>query len=93
MGSRLLLSAAAVLLAFALPATSHAADSDSGAHAKKHHYTHHYRSEGKHQIGGHRYWYQTESFPYNDQYSAPGHYNNQTFWDRVQSGSNYPVGR
>jgi hypothetical protein len=91
MGSRLLLSAAAVLLAFALPATSHAADTDTGAHAKKHHYTHHYDRDGK-QVGGHRYWYQTESFPYNDQYSAPGHYNNQSFWDRVQSGSNYPVG-
>ncbi len=90
MGSRLLLSAAAVLLAFALPAASRADDA-SGVHAKKHHYTHHYRQEGR-MVGGHRYWYQTESFPYNDQYSAPGHYNNQSFWDRVQTGSNYPVG-
>jgi hypothetical protein len=89
MGSRLLLSAAAVLLAFALPAASRA-ESASGVHAKKHHYTHHYCIEGK--PGGHRYWYQSESYPYNPQNSAPGHYNNGTFWDRVQSQRNYPVG-
>ena len=90
MGSRLLLGAAAVLAAFAFPAASQAGD-DGVAHAKKHHGYHHQRYCCEH-VGGHRYWYQNKSFPYNDQNSAPGYYNNQYFWERVETQRNYPIG-
>ena len=90
MGSRLLLGAAAVLVAFAFPAASRADDA-SGAHAKRHHGYHHYYRHGE-PVGGHRYWYQNNLFPFNDQNSAPGHYNNQDFWERVQTQRNYPIG-
>jgi hypothetical protein len=90
MGSRLLLGAAAILAAFAFPAASQAADAGA-AHAKKHHGYNHHRYCCDH-VGGHRYWYQNKSFPFNDQNSAPGHYNNQDFWERVQTQRNYPLG-
>lgn len=90
MSSRLLLGAAAILAAFAFPAVSQAADA-GGAHAKKHHGHHHHRYL-RDRVGGHRYWYQNKSFPFNDQNSAPGHYNNQEFWERVQTQRNYPLG-
>jgi hypothetical protein len=88
MGSRLLLGAAMMLAAFAFPVASQAADAH-GAHAKKHHGAQHHRYN---HVGGHRYWYQNESFPFNPQNNAPGHYNNQTFWERVETQRNYPVG-
>ncbi len=91
MGSRLLLSAAAVLVAFAFPAASRADDA-TGAQAKKHHGAHHYHHYCCQSVGGHRYWYQNDSFPFNDQNSAPGHYNNQTLWERVETQRNYPIG-
>ncbi len=90
MGSRLLLGAAAVLAAFAFPAASQAADAGE-VHAKKHHGLHHHRYCCQH-VGGHRFWYQNKSFPFNDQNSAPGHYNNQNFWERVETQRNYPIG-
>jgi hypothetical protein len=90
MGSRLFLGAAAMLLSFALPAASIAADADAGVHAKKHH-SYRYDQERR-QVGGHRYWYQWQSFPYTPQNNAPGHYNNDSFWDRVQTQRNYPIG-
>ncbi len=91
MSSRLLLSAAAVLAAFAFPAASLAADA-AGDHVKKQHGAHHYRHYCCDHVGGYRYWYQNKPWLFNDQESAPGHYNNQSFWERVETQRNYPVG-
>jgi hypothetical protein len=88
MGSRLLLGVAVVVAAFAFPVASQAADT-GGTHAKRHHGAKHYRYG---HVGGHRYWYQNEAFPFNPQNNAPGYYNNQSFWERVETQRNYPVG-
>ena len=93
MGSRLLLSAAALLVAFAFPVKSDAADGvpahSKWRHARHDHYHHGYFFGP---AGGHRFWWQNDVFPYNDQNNYPGHYNNQTFWERVETQRNYPIG-
>jgi hypothetical protein len=45
------------------------------------------------QIGGHRYGPVPERYEFQNgsAYSYPGHYNNQTFWERVQTQRNFPV--
>ncbi len=93
MGSRLLLSAAALVAAFAFPAASHADDAGA-AHSKMHHHgaRHHHHYYCCQPVGGHRFWYQNSPWLFNDQESAPGHYNNQTFWERVETQRNYPIG-
>jgi len=91
MSSRLHLSIAALLAAFAFPAVSQAADTGD-APVKRHHAHHHYLRYGEQGVGGHRYWYQNTPFTFNDQNSAPGYYNNQTFQERVESQRNYPIG-
>ncbi len=91
MGSRLLLSAAALAVAFAFPVESRA-DGTPAYHAKSHHVARHYHRFCCGPVGGHRYWYQNDPFPYNDANDYPGHYNNQTFWERVETQRNYPVG-
>jgi hypothetical protein len=93
MSSRLFLSAAALLVAFAFPVKSHAADGvpahSKWRHARHYHYDHGYFFGPP---GGSRFWWQTKPFPYNDQNDYPGHYNNQTFWERVETQRNYPIG-
>jgi hypothetical protein len=43
-------------------------------------------------VGGHRYGDQlTSPFASGSSYNYPGHYNNQTFWERVQTQAGYPV--
>ncbi len=51
-------------------------------------YSYRYRAP----VGGHLFGRQLKPFPYsNNGYNYPGHYNNQTFWERVQTQANYPV--
>lgn len=90
MSSRLYLSAAALLLAFAFPVKSQAADGRAPHHKWRH--AHHYGYHDYGPVGGIRFWWQNKPFPYNDQNNYPGHYNNQTFWERVETQRNYPVG-
>jgi hypothetical protein len=42
-------------------------------------------------IGGHRFGWQHDGRPFTSAYNFPGWYNNQTFWERVQTQGNYPV--
>jgi hypothetical protein len=91
MGSRLLISAIAALATFGFSVASHAEEGAAGYRAKSHHVTHHrHRFYGR-QVGGHRYWFQHEPFALSDSNNYPGHYGNQTFWERVQTQRNYPV--
>jgi hypothetical protein len=44
-------------------------------------------------VGGHSYYWQHRAWPFVNgaAYNYPGFYNNQTFWERVQTQANYPV--
>lgn len=44
-------------------------------------------------VGGHSYYWQHRAWPFveGSAYNYPGHYNNQTFWERVQTQANFPV--
>ncbi len=44
-------------------------------------------------VGGHSYYWQHRAWPFVNgaAYNFPGYYNNQTFWERVQTQANYPV--
>ncbi len=46
-----------------------------------------------HPVGGHSYYWQHRAWPFVNgaAYNYPGFYNNQTFWERVQTQANYPV--
>ncbi len=35
--------------------------------------------------------YRPPAFPFTSAYNYPGHYNNNTFWERVQTQRQYPV--
>jgi hypothetical protein len=83
---RLLISA---LAAFGFPAESHVGG-PAGYRAKTHRGVHHYRRVCCF-VGGHRFGYQHTPFTFNDSNDYPGYYNNQTFWERVQTQRNYPV--
>ena len=89
MGSRLLISAIAVLAVFGFSVESRADEGRSGYRARSH-VTRHHRLYGR-QVGGYRYWYQHTPFTFSDANNYPGHYNNQTFWERVQTQRNYPI--
>ncbi len=94
MGSRLLLSAIVALAAFGTSVAANAAEPTAGYHARAHrHYSarHNPRYHGRF-VGGYRYWYQTTPFTFSDAENYPGHYDNQTFWERVETQRNYPVG-
>jgi hypothetical protein len=100
MGFRLVLSTAAALLAIAaLALESSAAEIGDGngnrAARRGRFYTGQYGQYGGYygQIGGHRYGTVPERNPFvnGSAYSYPGYYNNQTFWERVQTQRNYPV--
>jgi hypothetical protein len=94
MGSRLLFSAIVSLAAFAMPVIARADGLPAEHHARHHgsHY-HHHRLHGGYfgYIGGHKYGYTVPMPPFNDSENYPGWYNNQTFWERVQTQRNYPV--
>ena len=44
-------------------------------------------------VGGYSYYWQHRSWPFVNgaSYNYPGYYNNQTFWERVETQANYPV--
>ncbi len=44
-------------------------------------------------VGGHSYYWQHRAWPFVNgaAYNYPGFYNNQSFWERVQTQANYPV--
>ncbi len=89
---RLLICAIAALAAFGFSAESRADDASAGYRAKSHHVTRHrHRLYGGRPVGGYRYWYQNEPFKFSDSNNYPGHYDNQSFWERVQTQRNYPV--
>jgi hypothetical protein len=93
---RLVLSIAAALVAIAVPALeSSAAEMRKG-----------YRNRAVHrppvrflyggyygQIGGYRYGPVPERYEFQNEsaYNYPGHYNNQSLWERVQTQRNFPV--
>ena len=91
MSSRLLVSAMAALVAFGFSLDCSAAERAEGYRAKPHRVVRHrQRFYGRH-VGGHRYWYQNTPLTFSDSNNYPGHYNNQSFWERVQTQRNYPV--
>ncbi len=92
MGSRFLIGAIAALAAIGLPVVACADGYTAGHRARVHHGAHHYPSYHGRLVGGYRYWYQNAPFTFTDAQNYPGHYNNQTFWERVETQRNYPVG-
>jgi hypothetical protein len=95
--SRILFSAVLAFAAFATSVESFAAD----YRYSRHHYSRHARSHdlylydygsGRRHVGGHLFgWQLNPSLFGNKGYNYPGFYNNQTFWERVQTQANYPV--
>ena len=83
-------AAAAVLTMSALTVASSAADVDNGA---RHRLRYQYGGGYFGQIGGHYYGVVPERNPFKNEstYNYPGHLNNQTFWERVQTQRNFPV--
>ncbi len=98
MGSRLLLSAIVALATFGLSSGSRAAEFPAGhrasaQHNARHHHRFYNRQVGGYygSIGGYRYGYENTPRVFSDAENYPGYYNNQTFWERVQTQRNYPV--
>jgi hypothetical protein len=102
MGIRLVLSTAAALLTIvALTPESGAAEMKKNQRSKISHRAPvrfaygGYSSYGGYygQIGGYRYSPGPErnEFKSGSAYNYPGHYNNQSFWERVQTQRNFPV--
>src|ERR1700733_1642529 len=98
MSSRILVSAILVFAVLGISVESHARQSSRGYHAKAHYYR--YRAPQRHrrtftfteEVGGHRYGDQlTPPFASGSSYNYPGFYNNQSFWERVQTQAGYPV--
>jgi hypothetical protein len=97
MMSRILFSAFLALAAFGTSVESFAGDNAQGYHRRGHH--HYSRGPRHHEfyaydpIGGYLFGWQHR--PFNYQGAAgnnyPGYYNNQSFWERVQTQANYPV--
>jgi len=93
---RLFISAIAALAAFGFPAESRA-DGPVRYRAKTHRSLCHHRRvcwpAGGYRCfaGGYRFGYEHTPFTFNDSNNYPGYYNNQTFWERVQTQRNYPV--
>jgi hypothetical protein len=83
-------AAAAALSMTALTLDASAADVDNGAAPRRLRYQY-----GGYfgRIGGHYYGVVPERDPFKNEstYNYPGHYNNQTFWERVQTQRNFPV--
>ncbi len=88
--SRILFSAVLAVAAFATSA-SFAAEYRHGRHYSRSHefYLNGYAHRP---VGGHLFgWQLNPSLFGNKGYNYPGYYNNQTFWERVQTQANYPV--
>jgi hypothetical protein len=98
MGYRVLLCMVAAIAAFGWPVESQAADGGRPAYRSKSYrsaYRHHrfYRNyDGSYgYVGGYRNFEENTPFTFSSANNYPGHYNNQTFWERVQTQRNYPV--
>ena len=84
---------AAVALALACASvSSHAADYYQ---SKRSRYGRSYRLHREESfpfhIGGHLFGWQHDQRPFTSAENYPGWYNNQTFWERVETQRNYPV--
>jgi hypothetical protein len=101
---RLIFRTAAALLAIAvLVPASHAAEQNRKKAVRRapvrlyyggHPFNGNYRYGGYYgQIGGYRYGPVPErnEFLHGSAYNYPGYYNNQFFWERVQTQRNFPV--
>ena len=102
--SRILLSAALALAVLGTTGVSQAAE-NGYHHRRAHHhsyaaapnsyefYSSGYPSWYSPHIGGHSYYWQHRAWPFVNgaAYNYPGYYNNQSFWERVQTQANYPV--
>ncbi len=102
--SRLLLSAALALAVLGVSAPTEASTYARHHHRAYHHgyatgphsyefYSYDYPSWYRPHVGGHSYYWQHRAWPFVNgaSYNYPGFYNNQTFWERVQTQANYPV--
>ena len=104
--SRILLSAALTVAVLGATAESQAAE-NGYHHRRVHHhayapapYYYGFFSFGSpseyyahRPVGGYSYYWQHRSWPFVNgaSYNYPGYYNNQTFWERVETQANYPV--
>jgi hypothetical protein len=100
MGSRILFSAILALGVLGISVESQAADGYRSGYHSRGHYRHsraplRYRRSYafSSQIGGHLFGDQHSPFPFASSAGEnyPGFYNNQSFWERVQTQPNYPV--
>jgi hypothetical protein len=103
--SRLLLSAALALAVLGTAAQTEAEAGYRNGRAHHRHYAPAPHSYGFYSfgspseyyahrpVGGHSYYWQHRAWPFVNgaAYNYPGHYNNQTFWERVQTQANYPI--
>jgi hypothetical protein len=95
--SKLLFSAVLAIAAFATSVESFAADYRHGRHAysgygRSHEFYLDGYGHSRRHVGGHRFGHQHNPAIFgNKGYNYPGYYNNQTFWERVQTQANYPV--
>ena len=104
--SRILLSAALALAVLGTTGASQAAE-NGYHHRRAHHHSYApaqhsyeffsfgYPSEyyAHRPVGGHSYYWQHRAWPFVNgaAYNYPGYYNNQSFWERVQTQANYPI--
>lgn len=95
MGARAILGAVLALAAFGTSIESRADEYSRGYHRHKrfsHYRTHRFYSTYPYAVGGQRFGYQKPPFVWtNNGYNYPGYYNNQTFWERVETQPDYPV--
>ncbi len=89
---RLVLTAVAVLAAVGVSAESVAADASPSAHRAKAHRGARHPHRTWRGVGGYRYGYQNTPSIVTGAENYPGHTNNQSLWERVETQRNYPVG-
>jgi hypothetical protein len=95
MGARAIIGAVLAFAAFGTSIESRAEGYSRGYHRHKRYS--HYRSPHRYRsysigVGGRHFGYQEPPFVWtNNGYNYPGFYNNQTFWERVETQPEYPV--
>ena len=95
MSFRLLFSVIVALAAMGAACESQAADTSGPGYGKR--YRQSYAPRGSYYVYRRQpswtiFGYPVRPFTFGSEaYNFPGHYNNQTFWERVQSQPNYPV--
>ncbi len=80
-------------LAFAVAFASTSSDAADYYQSKRYSRTYrlHREESFPFHIGGHLFGWQRDQRPFTSAENYPGWYNNQTFWERVQTQRNYPV--